>query len=127
MLTVVPGGSKATATAIFCVLVSTFLTRTCEPEVMERVLRRGVERARREEWSTEGFVRLENRRIPTGKRKKEGEESRWKRLVVGAVELMTCLVEHSIKGFLLLSTIFNQNHCFSFLSSVLLLPPIVLV
>jgi len=93
---------------------------------MERVLRRGVERARREEWSTEGFVRSENRRIPTGKRKKEGEESWWKRLVVGAVELMICLVEHSIRGFLLLSTIFNQNHYFSFLSFFLLLPPIVL-
>jgi len=75
---------------------------------MERVLRRGVERASREEWSTERFVRSENRRIPTGKLKKEGEESWSKRLVVGAVELMTCLVEHSIRGFLL-STIFIQK------------------
>lgn len=42
VVAVVAGGSRATATAIFCVLVSMFLTRTGEDEVMERVLRRGV-------------------------------------------------------------------------------------
>lgn len=80
--------------------------------MMERVLRRLVERARSAEWSREGFAGLENRRIPTGKRK-VGRDSWGKRLLVGTVEFMRCLVEHSIRGFLLLSTIFfNLKLCF---------------
>lgn len=75
---------------------------------MESVLRREVERPRSAEWSREGdWVWLENRRIPTGNWKLGGEGSS---LLVGEVEepnkeLRTCLVEHSTRGFLLLSTI----------------------
>lgn len=53
-------------------------------------------------------MRFENLRIPMGTRS-VGEESWWKRVLVGVVEFMTCLVEHSISGFLFLSTIFVRT------------------
>ena len=56
--------------------------------MMERVLRRLVERARSAEWSREGFAGLENRRIPTGKRK-VGRDS-WGKRLMATNKNLTC-------------------------------------
>lgn len=84
---------------------------TGEPEVMESVLRREVERAMSAEWSKEGNL-LENRRIPTGKLKLGNSFSLIEELEDFNTELIAVLVEHRIRGFLLLSTIFFT--CFFF-------------